>query len=75
VFAIVKGGGSNAQADAVAMGLARALAEWERCEVEKGRRSEEEVTWRDVLKKGEHRLFLSDVFCLTDETFDVVCCS
>jgi len=59
VFAIVKGGGSNAQADAVAMGLARALAEWERCEVEKGRRSEEEVTWRDVLKKGEFELLSS----------------
>ncbi|GAA5903572.1 mitochondrial 37S ribosomal protein uS9m MRPS9 [Sporobolomyces salmoneus] len=53
VFAIVKGGGSNAQADAVAMGLARALAEWERCEVEKGRRAEEEETWRDILKKAE----------------------
>lgn len=52
VFAIVKGGGSNAQADAVAMGLARALAEWERCEVEKGRRAEVDETWRDVLKKG-----------------------
>ncbi|GAA5995191.1 hypothetical protein JCM5350_008207 [Sporobolomyces pararoseus] len=53
VFAIVKGGGSNAQADAVAMGLARALAEWERCEVEKGRRAEEEESWRDILKKAE----------------------
>ncbi|GAA6005471.1 hypothetical protein JCM11491_003653 [Sporobolomyces phaffii] len=53
VFAIVKGGGSNAQADAVAMGLARALAEWERCEVEKGRRAEPEESWRDVLKKAE----------------------
>ena len=77
VFAIVKGGGSNAQADAVAMGLARALAEWERCEVEKGRRSEEEVTWRDVLKKGEFRASLIFRFnnCLTDETFDFVSCS
>ncbi|GAA5830869.1 hypothetical protein JCM3766R1_003455 [Sporobolomyces carnicolor] len=53
VFAIVKGGGSNAQADAVAMGLARALAEWERCEDEKGARAEAEETWRDILKKAE----------------------
>ncbi|GAA5935175.1 mitochondrial 37S ribosomal protein uS9m MRPS9 [Sporobolomyces koalae] len=53
VFAIVKGGGTNAQADAVAMGLARALAEWERCQVEKGTRAAVDETWRDVLKKAE----------------------
>ena len=41
VFAIAKGGGLAAQADAVAMGLARALIEWERCEVEAGRLQEE----------------------------------
>ncbi|GAA5939209.1 hypothetical protein JCM1841_003177 [Sporobolomyces salmonicolor] len=53
VFAIVKGGGIAAQADAVAMGIARALAEWERCEVEAGRRAEAEESWRDVLKRAE----------------------
>ncbi|TNY17812.1 ribosomal protein S9/S16-domain-containing protein [Rhodotorula diobovata] len=53
VFAIVKGGGQAAQADAVAMGLARALAEWERAEVEAGRRDEVQVSWRDVLKRAK----------------------
>ncbi|GAA5864105.1 hypothetical protein JCM1840_000703 [Sporobolomyces johnsonii] len=53
VFAIVKGGGIAAQADAVAMGLARALAEWERCEVEAGRRAEPDESWRDILKRAE----------------------
>ncbi|GAA6009304.1 hypothetical protein JCM10207_004343 [Rhodosporidiobolus poonsookiae] len=53
VFALVKGGGSAAQADAVAMGLARALAEWERCEVEAGRRAEGLVSWRETLKKAD----------------------
>ncbi|GJN91240.1 hypothetical protein Rhopal_004258-T1 [Rhodotorula paludigena] len=53
VFAIVKGGGSAAQADAVAMGIARALAEWERCEVEAGRRDEAAVSWRDILKRAD----------------------
>lgn len=56
VFALVKGGGSAAQADAVAMGLARALAEWERCEVEAGRRDEPEHSWRDLLKRGSSSL-------------------
>lgn len=53
VFAIVKGGGIAAQADAVAMGIARALAEWERCEIEAGKIEEGPETWRDVLKKGQ----------------------
>ncbi|GAA5836706.1 hypothetical protein JCM11251_002704 [Rhodosporidiobolus azoricus] len=53
VFALVKGGGAAAQADAVAMGLARALSEWERCEVEKGARAEGIVSWRDILKRAE----------------------
>ncbi|GAA5962025.1 hypothetical protein JCM21900_002802 [Sporobolomyces salmonicolor] len=53
VFAIVKGGGIAAQADAVAMGIARALAEWERCEVAAGRRAEAEESWRDVLKRAD----------------------
>ncbi|GAA5924314.1 hypothetical protein JCM3775_005655 [Rhodotorula graminis] len=53
VFAIVKGGGQAAQAEAVAMGLARALAEWERGEVEAGRREEGIVSWRDILKRAK----------------------
>ncbi|GAA5890496.1 hypothetical protein JCM8208_004892 [Rhodotorula glutinis] len=53
VFAIVKGGGQAAQAEAVAMGLARALAEWERGEVEAGRRDEGTVSWRDILKRAK----------------------
>ncbi|ORY87466.1 ribosomal protein S9/S16-domain-containing protein [Leucosporidium creatinivorum] len=53
VFAIVKGGGIAAQADAVAMGVARALVEWERCEVEAGRIEEATETWRDLLKKAK----------------------
>ncbi|GAA5901375.1 hypothetical protein JCM6882_007760 [Rhodosporidiobolus microsporus] len=53
VFALVKGGGAAAQADAVAMGVARALSEWERAEVEKGARAEGVVSWRDVLKRAE----------------------
>lgn len=52
VFAIVKGSGVAAQADAVALALARALAEWERIEVEEGRRQEGVVSWRDILKRG-----------------------
>lgn len=53
VFAIAKGGGLAAQADAVAMGLSRALIEWERCEVEAGRLEEGQYGWRSVLKSGE----------------------
>ncbi|GAA5827462.1 hypothetical protein JCM3770_006965 [Rhodotorula araucariae] len=53
VFAIVKGGGQAAQADAVAMGVARALAEWERIEVEAGRRDEGAASWRDILKRAK----------------------
>jgi hypothetical protein len=56
VFALVKGGGSAAQADAVAMGLARALSEWERCEVEAGNRDESELSWRNLLKRGTSAL-------------------
>ncbi|POY73956.1 hypothetical protein BMF94_2999 [Rhodotorula taiwanensis] len=52
VFAIVKGSGVAAQADAVAVALARALAEWERIEVEEGRRQEGAVAWRDILKRA-----------------------
>ncbi|GAA5988130.1 hypothetical protein JCM10908_002076 [Rhodotorula pacifica] len=52
VFAIVKGSGVAAQADAVALALARALAEWERIEVEEGRRQEGIVSWRDILKRA-----------------------
>jgi len=59
VFAIVKGGGQAAQAEAVAMGLARALAEWERGEVEAGRRDEGAVSWRDILKRGASTLSFS----------------
>ncbi|GAA5975304.1 hypothetical protein JCM11641_005931 [Rhodosporidiobolus odoratus] len=53
VFALVKGGGQAAQADAVAMGVARALSEWERVEVEAGRREENELTWRDLLRRAD----------------------
>lgn len=53
IFAIVKGGGLAAQADAVAMGVARALAEWERCEIEEGRAVEGAESWRELLKRGE----------------------
>lgn len=60
VFAIVKGGGIAAQADAVAMGLGRALAEWERCEIEAGRMEEGVETWRDILKKGK-RSFAEEI--------------
>ncbi|GAA5868685.1 hypothetical protein JCM3774_003625 [Rhodotorula dairenensis] len=52
VFAIVKGSGVAAQADAVALALARALAEWERIEVEEGGRQEGVVSWRDILKRA-----------------------
>lgn len=58
VFAIAKGGGLAAQADAVAMGLARALVEWERCEVEDGRLDEGVQGWRETLKSGESHLYL-----------------
>ncbi|GAA5867052.1 hypothetical protein JCM8547_008425 [Rhodosporidiobolus lusitaniae] len=53
VFALVKGGGQAAQSEAVAMGLARALAEWESCEVEAGKREEGEYSWRDLLKRAK----------------------
>ncbi|BGP49033.1 37S ribosomal protein S9, mitochondrial [Rhodotorula kratochvilovae] len=53
VFAIVKGGGQAAQADAVAMGVARALAEWERIEIEASRRDEGVASWRDILKRAK----------------------
>ncbi|BGP16990.1 hypothetical protein JCM10213_007436 [Rhodosporidiobolus nylandii] len=53
VFALVKGGGQAAQAEAVRMGLARALAEWERCEVEAGKREYGEFSWRDLLKRAD----------------------
>ncbi|KAM0748551.1 ribosomal protein S5 domain 2-like protein [Meredithblackwellia eburnea MCA 4105] len=53
VFVIVKGGGLAAQAEASAMGLARALAEWERCEVEEGKLIEGTEEWYDILKKAK----------------------
>ncbi|KAI5474484.1 hypothetical protein MNV49_003229 [Pseudohyphozyma bogoriensis] len=53
VFAIVKGGGSAAQADAVAMGMARALAEWARCEEEEGRFTSTTEHWRDWLNAAK----------------------
>ncbi|GAA6032491.1 hypothetical protein JCM8097_004785 [Rhodosporidiobolus ruineniae] len=53
VFALVKGGGAAAQGEAIRMGLARALAEWERCEVEQGRRDEGEVSWRDIFRRAK----------------------
>ncbi|SCV69752.1 BQ2448_1146 [Microbotryum intermedium] len=52
VFAIAEGGGIAAQAEAVAMAMARALAEWERCKIEQGELQEGEVTWREILKKA-----------------------
>lgn len=52
VFAIAKGGGLSAQADAVAMATARALVEWERCEVESGNLAEGTEDWRVLLKRG-----------------------
>lgn len=52
VFAIAKGGGLAAQADAVAMATARALVEWERCEVEAGKLAEGTDEWRSLLKRG-----------------------
>lgn len=56
VFAIAKGGGLAAQSEAVAMGVARALAEWEQIEVDAGRL--EETAWRALLKKRTYRLFV-----------------
>lgn len=53
VFAIVKGGGLAAQADAVAMGLARALVEFEKGKVASGEWEEGGQGWRDSLRKGE----------------------
>ncbi|KAK4699238.1 small subunit ribosomal protein S9, partial [Phenoliferia sp. Uapishka_3] len=53
VFAIAKGGGLAAQADAVAMATARALVEWERSEVEAGNLAEGTEEWRSVLKKAK----------------------
>lgn len=64
VFAIVKGSGVAAQADAVALALARALAEWERIEVEEGRRHEGVVSWRDILKRGALGLLPAALFFL-----------
>lgn len=53
VFAIAKGGGLSAQADAVAMGLARALVEWETCEIEQGKMEESSPQiFRELLKKA-----------------------
>lgn len=63
VFAIVKGSGVAAQADAVALALARALAEWERIEVEEGRRHEGVVSWRDILKRGAFALLVPSFMC------------
>ena len=53
LFAIAKGGGLAAQADAVAMATARALVEWERCEVEAGRLPAGTDEWRVLLKRGQ----------------------
>ncbi|KAL8280741.1 hypothetical protein RQP46_006745 [Phenoliferia psychrophenolica] len=53
LFAIAKGGGLAAQADAVAMATARALVEWERCEVEAGRLPEGTDEWRVLLKRAK----------------------
>jgi small subunit ribosomal protein S9 len=66
VFAIVKGSGVAAQADAVALALARALAEWERIEVEEGRRHEGVVSWRDILKRGAFGYFLAALLSWQD---------
>jgi ribosomal protein S9 len=52
IFAIAKGGGLAAQADAVALAIAKALVEWERCQVEAGKLSADKQEWRDILKKG-----------------------
>lgn len=52
VFAIAKGGGLAAQAEAVAMGIARALVEWERLEIDSGRAEEGEEGFRELLKAG-----------------------
>lgn len=57
VFAIARGGGLAAQSEAIAMGLSRALVEWERCQVEAGKLVEGAQQWREVLKQGE--LFLA----------------
>lgn len=54
VFAIVKGGGHAAQADAVAVGLARGLVEYEKAKVAGGEWEEGETGWREALKKGKH---------------------
>lgn len=53
VFAIAKGGGLAAQAEAVAMGIARALVEWERLEIDSGRAEEAEDGFRELLKSGQ----------------------
>lgn len=54
---LVKGGGLAAQSEAVAMGIGRALVEWERSETEiraeKGKVEGTGEEWRDILKKGE----------------------
>lgn len=51
IFAITSGGGLAAQAEAVGMGIARALIEFERLELESGAR-EETRGWREILKQG-----------------------
>lgn len=53
VFGIVRGGGLAAQSEAVAMGLARALVEWEGSQVELGTLEEGAQGWRETLKKGK----------------------
>ncbi|BGP25398.1 30S ribosomal protein s9 [Rhodotorula toruloides] len=52
IFVIVHGSGSAAQSEAVANGLAKAVAEWERVEYEAGRRPEPETTYRDILDRA-----------------------
>lgn len=53
VFAIVKGGGHAAQADAVAVGVARGLVEFEKAKIAAGAWEEGETGWREALKKGK----------------------
>lgn len=54
---LVKGGGLAAQSEAVAMGIGRALVEWERSETEiraeKGKVEGTGEEWRDILKKAK----------------------
>ncbi|KAK4048180.1 37S ribosomal protein S9, mitochondrial [Microbotryomycetes sp. JL201] len=53
LFAIARGGGLAAQADAVAMGAARALIEWQTLRVRHGLAAADMVErWREILKRA-----------------------